>query len=126
MARKLSPEQFVLKAVEVLPSGEQRSKHKGVRRRDLEAPFETYFDGEVSLDETINSLIQANKIVAVRLVWKGSAQRGTIAEVVRLNAFPDKKITEANPMLYLPSMLPDRLTRRLSWAQEAIKKILDS
>lgn len=105
---KLSPEEFVLRAVERLPS--KGSGHTGLRKSELERPFKRHFRTEFELGEILHGLIQSGKVVAVHLVWSKRPDnvdrwRWTPhpEEVERLHAFPDSEVEDSNPVLYPPS-----------------------
>lgn len=123
MSKKLSPEEFVLRALARLPAV-AGGKQRGVRRDDLVGPFQKYFSSE-GLDATINSLVNSGKIVAISLAWTRKNYRSYLTGIRRLTTFPEnQEPSEHNPMLYLREMIPRRITRRVLWADTALDHIL--
>jgi hypothetical protein len=127
--RELSPEEFVLRAVQVLPS--DGSEHAGLRKRDLDTPFRLHFGAGGDLDEILNALITEGKIIAIHLTWTQRPKkvewewRPKPLEVQRLSSFPDPDINDSDPILYLRNNVPARFQSRVFKTEMALKKILD-
>jgi hypothetical protein len=124
---KFSPEEFILRAVKVLPS--ERSRHIGLRRNELDGPFAAEFGAAHELDEVLGRLILEGKLVAVHLVWRERPENNhsyhwssTIEKAVKLLSYPDP--SERNPMLYFPDSIPGRIKNRVSKLDRARMKIL--
>lgn len=127
MAKTLSAEQFVLKALNVLCEETQsRNGRLGVRMSELQEAFDLYFHGDKGLAETIGLLVKDNEVIALRVIWKRSDGRSTLSEMQRLFSFPDFRFEERNPLLYLPKNLPKRFKARLTRSSALVEMIKKS
>lgn len=127
---RLSPAQFVERAIRHIPVPNTQNPHKGVRKSVLVELFQEYFGESVSFDEALNELIVEGKVVAFQIVWKARPAnvarynwRSTYEKVTQLYAFPDTKVEETDPMLYLPDSVPGKLQARVNRKKILLAKI---
>jgi hypothetical protein len=128
---KITPAEFITRAIERVPPYPTKTKyrHRGVRLDLLRKPFAKYYGGEIDLTVTLDDLIKQNVVIAVHAVWdtvlnEWRQKSRKLVEVERLEAFPDSRVPDENPILYLPNALPRVLKAHLSQPEEILAKIL--
>ncbi len=128
---KFTPAEFFTRAIARVPPDLRNPKyrHLGVRLNLLRKPFAKYYAGEIDLNHALDSLIKGRVIVAVHAVWgkvpdQWEHKKRKLVEIERLEAFPDSRVSDENPILYLPHALPRALRTQLNQADEILAKIL--